>query len=110
MSSFGIPAKLIRLVRMTMTNVTCQLKVDGKLSRPFATTNGLRRVDGLTCLLFTLALERTIRESRVETMGTIFYKSTLLLTYADDIDIIGMRLSYVAEAYQGIERAAENLG
>ena len=32
MSSFGIPAKLIRLVRMTMTNVTCQVRVDGKLS------------------------------------------------------------------------------
>ena len=37
-SSFGIPAKLIRLVRMTMTNVTCQVRVDGKLSGPFATT------------------------------------------------------------------------
>ena len=30
-SSFGIPAKLIRLVRMTRTNVTCQVKMDGKL-------------------------------------------------------------------------------
>ena len=29
MSSFVIPAKLIRLVRMTMTNDTCQVKVDG---------------------------------------------------------------------------------
>ena len=33
-----------------------------------------------------------------------------ILGYADDIDIIGLRLSYVAEAYQGIEKAAENLG
>ena len=32
-----------------------------------------------------------------------------MLVYADDIDIIGLRLSYVAEAYQGIEQAAENL-
>ena len=36
MRSFGIPAKLIRLIRMTLTNVTCQVKVDGKLSGPFA--------------------------------------------------------------------------
>ena len=43
MSSFGIPAKLIRLVRMTMINDTCQVRVDGKLSGPFATTKGLRQ-------------------------------------------------------------------
>ena len=71
MSSFGIPAKLIRLVRMTMTNVTCQVKVVGKLSGPFAATKGLRQGNGLACLLFNLALERAIRDSRVETTVTI---------------------------------------
>ena len=59
-SSFGIPAILIRLVRMTMTNVNCQMKVDGKLSRLFTTTKDLRPGDGLVCLLFNLALERAI--------------------------------------------------
>ena len=51
------------------------------------------------CLLFNLALEREIRDWREETSGTIFYKSTQILTYADDVDVIGPRLSYVAEAY-----------
>ena len=51
-NSFGIPAKLIMLVRMTMTNVTCQAKVQGKLSGPFDITKGLRQGDGLTSLLF----------------------------------------------------------
>ena len=86
------------------------VRVEGKLSGPFATTKGLRQGDGLACLLFNLALERAIRDSRVETTGTIFYKSTQMLTYADDIDIIGLRFSYVAETYQGIEQAAESLG
>ena len=54
MSSFELPAKLIRLVRMTITNVTCQLRVDGKLSGPFTTTKGLRQGVGLACLLFNL--------------------------------------------------------
>ena len=39
MSSFGILAKLIRLARMTMTKVICQVR-DGKLSGPFATWYG----------------------------------------------------------------------
>ena len=30
-------------------------------------------------------------------------------SYQFSIDIIGLRLSYVSEAYQGIEQAAENL-
>nr|XP_049461917.1 uncharacterized protein LOC125906554 [Anopheles coluzzii]XP_049461920.1 uncharacterized protein LOC125906554 [Anopheles coluzzii] len=110
MSSYGIPAKLIRLFRMTMTNVTCQVKVDGKLSGPFATTKGLRHGGGLACLLFNLALERAIRDFKIETTGTIFYKSSQILAYHDDIYIIGLRLSYVAEAYQKIEQVAENLG
>ena len=50
--------------KMTITNVSCQIKVDGKLSGLFATTGGLR--PGLVCLLFHLALERAIRDSRVE--------------------------------------------
>ena len=56
-----------------------------------------------------MALERAIRDSRVETTGTIFYKSTQILAYANDIDIIGLRLSCVAEAYQEIEQAAKSL-
>ena len=95
---------------MTMTNVPCQVRVDGKLSGPVATTKALRQGDVLACLLFNLALERAIRDSMVETTGTILYKSTQILAYADDIDIIGLRLSYEAEAYQGIEQAAESLG
>ena len=48
-------------------------------------------------------------DSRVETTGNIFYpKSIQILTNADDIDTIGLRHSYVAEAYQGIEQAGEN--
>ena len=32
------------------------------------------------------------------------------MAYADDIEMIGLRLSYVAEAYQGIEQTAGDLG
>ena len=97
MSSFGIPAKLIRLVRMTMTNVSCQVRVNGKkLSVQKTATRGLRHWDGLICLLLNLALERAIRDSRVESTENIFYKSTPILAYTDDIDIIGLRLSYIA--------------
>ena len=97
MSCLRISAKLIRLVRMTMTNVTCQVKLYKKLSSPFASTKGLRQGDGFACFLFNLALERAIRGSWVETTLTIFYKSTQILAYADGIDIIGLQLSRTSD-------------
>ena len=39
----------------------------------------MEKVQPQPCLLFNLALERAIRDSRVETTGTIFYKSTQIL-------------------------------
>ena len=86
MSSFGIPAKLIRLVRMTMTNVTWQVRGDGKLSGPFATTKGLRQGDGLACLLFNLALERAIRDSRVETCHKIISPYIITEVFIETFD------------------------
>ena len=88
-----------------------------ELLGPFATTKGLRQGDGLACLLFNLVLESRNGplsgwplHSRVETSGTIFYKITQILAYADDKDIIGLRFSYIVEAYQGIQQAAKILG
>ena len=76
-SSFGILAKLIRLVRMTMTNVTCQVRVDGKLSGPFATTKGLKRGDGLACLLFNLVLVRVIQMA-IDVGGRSYHKQPIV--------------------------------
>ena len=47
------------------------------------------------------------REGRLEREGGEF--GNQILAYFDDIDIIGLWLSYVVEAYQGIQQAAENL-
>ena len=55
-------------------------------------------------------LEWAIQDASVETSRTIFYKSIQILAYADDINMIGLRLFYVAEAYQKNEEAAWNLG
>jgi len=41
MKEFGIPMKLVRLVRMTLTNTNSKVKIQGKLSPSFETTIGL---------------------------------------------------------------------
>ena len=110
MSEFGIPSKLIRLTRMTMTNVNSQVKVAGSLSRSFPVRNGLRQGDGLACVLFNLALEKVIRDANIYNRGTILHKSTQLLAYADDIDIMGRNLKAVQETFTKLKRTSTKMG
>ena len=75
MSEFGIPSKLIRLVKTTMTNVQCSVKIQSHLSEPIPTTRGVKQGNALACLLFNIALEKVIRDSGIQTRGTIFFRS-----------------------------------
>jgi sorting nexin-29 len=47
-----------------------------------------------------------IRKLRIQTRGTIFYKSVQLMAYADDIVIIGRSLASMKEAFQLLEEAS----
>ena len=90
MSELGIPAKLIRLCRMTLSNSRSVVKVGMDLSEPFDTVRGFRQGDPLSCDLFNFVMESVLRKAGPHRSGTIFQKSVQLLAYADDIDIIGL--------------------
>lgn len=74
---------------MTLANVKSQVRIRGQLSDPFETMDGLRQGDPLATLLFNIALEKAIRSCDVDTNNTIYRKSSQLLGYADDIDLVG---------------------
>ena len=76
MMELGIPYKLIRLVKTTMTNVQCSVQTQSHLSEPISTTCGVRQGDALACLLFNIVLEKGIWDSGIQTRGTIFSKTT----------------------------------
>jgi len=88
MMELGIPPKLIRLVKTTITNVQCSLWIQSHLLEPISTTCGVRQGDTLAWLLFNTALEKLIRDSGIQTRGTIFFKIVQTLAYADDIDLM----------------------
>lgn len=93
MLEFGLPLKLIRLTRMTLEGACCKVKIQNDKSMDFQCNKGLRQGDGLSCLLFNIALEKVIRDAEIQRDHTIFTKSVQLLGYDDDIDIIG-RINY----------------
>jgi len=54
--------------------VTCRVKIQNKLLEKSVISVGLRQEDTLSCILFNLALEKVIKDSEIETKGTIFIK------------------------------------
>jgi hypothetical protein len=109
MEEINIPKKLIALVKATMNNPQCQVKIQNRLSEPINFKNGVRQEDALACLLFNIASEKVIRDTAVNIRGTIFYKSVQILAYADDIDIIGRTQSAMIEAFTSLEKAVRNM-
>ena len=103
MAEFGIPAKLIRLCGMTLTDTKSSVKIGKDLTEPFYTRRGLKQGDGLSCNLFNIVMEMIMRKAAVNTSGTIFNRSHMLLAYTDDVDIIGRKLRDVTAAFSGIQ-------
>ena len=86
------------------------VRVTGTFSSPFEFRRGLRQGDGLSCLLYNIALEAVIRRVSIDTSGTIFRKSAQLLGYADDIDIITRNFGTMVETYIRLKVEAKRIG
>lgn len=110
MVELGYPKKLIDLSRMTLSHVRARIRIRNNLSDIFEAEEGLRQGDGLAALFFNIVLEKVIRESNVETSGTIFRKLSQLLGYADDLDLIGRNVDIVKENFTNIEEKGAEFG
>ena len=55
-------------------------------------------------------LEKVIRDSQIDTKGTIYNKSIQILACADDIDIVGRTVNSVKEDFLSLSEAAEKSG
>jgi hypothetical protein len=71
MHDFGIPDKLMRLVRATMTDTEAQVKIQAQLTDAFKIRQGLKQCDGLAPVLFNLTLEYATRKLSVNVKGTL---------------------------------------
>jgi len=61
---FGIPRKLVRLIKMSMTETYSRVRVGKNVSDRFPIRNGLKQGDAISPMFFNFALEYTIREFR----------------------------------------------
>jgi len=62
---FGIPRKLVRLIKMSLTETYSRVWVGKNVSDRFRIRNGLEQGEALSPMLFNFALEYTIRRIQV---------------------------------------------
>jgi len=107
---FGIPRKLVRLVKMSLTETYSRVRVGKNVSDRFPIRNGLKQGDALSQMLFNFALEYAIRRVQVNRNGLKLNGTYQLLAYADDINRLGETIHTLKENAEALVAATRETG
>jgi len=107
---FGIPMKLVRLLKMCLTEMYSTFWVGKNLSDVFPFRNGLKQGDALLPLPFNFALEYAIRRVQVYQDALKLNGTHQLLVYADDVNILGGSTHTINEKADALVVATKEIG
>jgi len=107
---FGIPRKLLRLIKMSLTETYSIVRVGKNVSDRFPIKNGLKQRDAVSPLIFNFALEYAIRRVQVSQGGLKLNGTHQLLTYADDVNILGGSIHTLKENAEALVAATRETG
>ena len=94
---FGIPRKLVRLIKMSLTETYSRVRVGKNVSDRFPIRNGLKKGDALLLLLFNFALGYIIKTVQVNQNSLKLNGTHQLVVNADDVNVLGGSIYTVKE-------------
>ena len=110
---YGIPEKIIKLIRMAFEPSTCQVVHNGSLTEPFTITTGVRQGCLLSPFLFLIVIDWIMRETtRDRKRGLQWSMMEQLedIDYADDIALISQRHMDMKEKLLKLDEEARKTG
>ena len=107
---FGITMKLVRLIKMCLTETYSRVRVGKKLSDMFPIRNGLEQGDALSPLLFNFLFEYAIRRVQDNQDGLKLNGTHQLLVYADNVNIFGGSEHTIKKNAEALVVASKEIG
>jgi sorting nexin-29 len=107
---FGIPMKLVRLIKMCLNETYNKVCIGKYLSDSFPILNGLKQGDALSPLFFNFAIEYAIRKVQENQVGLKLNGTHQLLAYADDVTLLGYKIETINKNTETLIEASKEVG
>jgi hypothetical protein len=92
---FGVPMKLVRLIKMCLNETYSKVRIGKHLSKSFPIQHGLKQGDALSPLSFNFALEYAIRKVQKIQVGLKLNVTHRLLSYADHVYLLADKIDTI---------------
>lgn len=110
MQRFGIPKKIINLVKVTLKSSKGVVKMDGEYSKAFNIKTGVRQGDGISPLLFNIVIQEALDAASEAGEGIKIGTKINVLAFADDVALIAENLDDLKILAKKLFQKAKEVG